>query len=108
LPNGNTLITDGNNNRILEVTPAGQIAWEYLTNTQPGSIAAPQPSRAVRLKNGHTLISNQFDDQVIEVDTKGKIHFTQGQIAAPGNGFNELNAPYDAKVVGDYTGLTAP
>jgi len=108
LPDGNTLITDGNNNRIVEVTPAGQVAWEYLTNTQPGSIAAPQPSRAVRLKNGHTLISNQFDDQVIEVDTKGKIHFTQGQIAVPGNGFDELNAPYDAKVVGDYTGLTAP
>jgi len=42
------------------------------------------------------------------VDTKGKIHFTQGQIAVPGSGFNELNAPYDAKVVGDYTGLTAP
>ena len=26
----------------------------------------------------------------------------------PGTGFNELSAPYDAKVVGDYTGLTAP
>jgi len=24
------------------------------------------------------------------------------------NGFNELKAPCDAKVVGDYTGLTAP
>jgi len=108
LADGNTLITDGNNNRILEVTSSGEIAWEYLTNTQPGSVAAALPSRAVRLKNGHTLISNQFDDQVIEVDSKGNIVFSQGQIAAAGNGFDELNAPYDAKVVGDYTGLTAP
>jgi hypothetical protein len=29
-------------------------------------------------------------------------------ILVPKTGFNELNAPYDAKVVGDYAGLTAP
>jgi hypothetical protein len=34
--------------------------------------------------------------------------FSQGQIGVAGTGFDELNAPYDAKVVGDYTGLTAP
>ena len=68
----------------------------------------PLPTRAVRLKNGNTLISNQFDDQVIEIDPNGNIVFSQGQIAMPGNGFNQLNAPYDAKVIGDYTGLTAP
>jgi outer membrane protein assembly factor BamB len=108
LPSGNTLITDQNNNRIIEVTPGGQIVWQYLTNTQPGSVPSPQPTRAVRLKNGNTLISNQFNDQVIEVNSEGKIVFTQGQIGVAGAGFDELNAPYDAKVVGDYTGLTAP
>lgn len=108
LPSGNTLITDSNNNRILEVTPAGKIAWEYVTNTRAGSVASPQPTRAVRLKNGNTLISDQFNDQVIEVDSTGDIVFSQGQIGVAGTGFNELNAPYDAKVVGDYTGLTAP
>ena len=108
LPNGNTLITDANNNRILEVTPGGQVAWQYVTNTRPGSVPSPQPTRAVRLKNGRTLISDQFNDQVIEVNPKGKIVFSQGQIGVAGTGFDELNAPYDAKVVGDYTGLTAP
>jgi hypothetical protein len=108
LPSGNTLITDANNNRILEVTPSGQVAWEYVTNTRPGSVASPQPTRAVRLKNGNTLISDQFNDQVIEVNPKGKIVFTQGQIGVAGTGFDELNAPYDSKVVGDYTGLTEP
>jgi hypothetical protein len=108
LPNGNTLITDSNNNRILEVKPGGKVAWQYVTNTRPGSVAAPLPTRAVRLKNGNTLISDQFNDQVIEVDASGNIVFSQGLIGVVGTDFNELNAPYDAKVVGDYTGLTAP
>jgi PQQ-like domain len=108
LPSGNTLITDSNNNRILEVTPAGQVVWQYVTNTRPGSVAQPLPTRAVRLKTGNTLISDQFNHQVIEVDPTGNIVFSQGQIGVAGTGFNELNAPYDAKVVGDYTGLTAP
>ena len=108
LPNGHTLITDSNNNRILEVARGGKLIWEYVTNTRPGSVANPQPTRAVRLMNGNTLISDQFNDQVIEVDASGNIVFRQGQIGVPGTGFNELNAPYDAKVVGDYTGLTAP
>ncbi len=108
LPSGNTLITDSNNNRILEIKPGGKVVWQYVTNTRPGSVAAPQPTRAVRLKNGNTLISDQFNDQVIEVDPNGNIVFSQGQIGVAGTGFNELNAPYDAKVVGDYTGLTAP
>ncbi len=108
LPNGNTLITDSNNNRILEVTSTGQVAWQYVTNTRTGSVASPAPTRAVRLSNGNTLISDQFNDQVIEVDPSGNIVFSQGQIGVAGTGFNELNAPYDAKVVGDYTGLTPP
>jgi len=108
LPNGNTLITDSNNNRILEVKPGGKVVWTYVTNTRTGSVAAPAPTRAVRLANGNTLISDQFNDQVIEVDQSGNIVFSQGQIGVVGTGFNELNAPYDAKVVGDYTGLTPP
>jgi len=108
LPNGNTLITDSNNNRILEVTSAGKIVWEYVTNARLGSLPAPLPTRAVRLRNGNTLISDQFNDQVIEVNQFGVIVFSQGQIGVVGTAFNELNAPYDAKVVGDFTGLTAP
>ena len=108
LPNGNTLITDSNNNRILEVTTTGNVVFEYDTNTRPGSVANPLPTRAVRLKNGNTLISDQFNMQVIEIDPNKNIVFSQGQIAVSGNSFNMLNAPYDAKIVGDYTGLTPP
>jgi hypothetical protein len=108
LPNGHTLITDSNNSRIVEVTHGGGIAWQYFTNMQPGSISQPFPTRAVRLRNGNTLISNQFDDQVIEVNHAKDIVFAQGMIGVVGKTFDELNAPYDAKVIDDYTGLTPP
>src|SRR5882762_10834224 len=111
LANGNTLLTDSNNSRIVEVDPNDNVVWQYSTNTRLGSIAAPLPTRAVRLRNGNTLISDQFNNQVIEVDQDKNIVFTQGQIAGkfpPGNGFDQLNGPYDAKVVRDFTGLTRP
>ncbi len=31
LPNGNTLITEGNFGRIFQVTPDGQVVWEYIS-----------------------------------------------------------------------------
>jgi hypothetical protein len=108
LPNGNTLIADGGNDRVVEVTSGGTVVFTYYTNTRPGSITDPLPSRAIRLANGNTIISDQFNDQVIEIDPSGNIVYTQGQIATPGLGFNQLNAPYDAKVIGDWTGLTRP
>jgi outer membrane protein assembly factor BamB len=108
LPNGDTLISDSNNNRIVEVNGNDQVVWQYYTNTQPGSNPSPQPTRAVRLENGDTLISDQFNDRVFEINKAGKIVFQQGALNAPGDGFNELNGPYDAKQIGDFTGLTPP
>jgi outer membrane protein assembly factor BamB len=108
LPNGDTLISDSNNNRIVEVNGNDQVVWQYVTNTQSGSNSAPLPTRGIRLQNGDTLISDQFNDRVIEVTKARKIVFDQGQLNAPGNGFNELNGPYDAKQIGDFTGLTPP
>ena len=108
LPDGDTLITDSNNNRILIVTHGHNVVFDYNTTNRPGSMAAPLPTRAVMLKDGHILISDQFNDQVIEINQHKQIVFAQGQIQVDGNGFNQLNAPYDAKVIGDYTGLTPP
>jgi hypothetical protein len=108
LPNGNTLITDSNNNRILIVTPGKKVVFDYATNKRPGSMSMPLPTRAVMLHNGNILISDQFNDQVIEINMLGHIVFSHGKIQHDGHGFNRLNAPYDAKVIGDYTGLTFP
>ncbi len=35
LPNGNTLITDSLNHRVVEVTPQGEIVWEYYVGWGP-------------------------------------------------------------------------
>jgi hypothetical protein len=120
LDNGDTLLTDSGNARVVEVDGNDNIVWEYDISTAAPSVAAPLPTRAVRLANGDTLISNQFDNQVIRVDSGGTIVATFGLPLAGGgaigNNFgydltstqNGLYAPYDAKIVGDYTGLTPP
>lgn len=108
LDSGDTLITDSNNNRIVEVDGNDHVVWQYLTNTGPGSNTAPLPTRALRLRNGDTLISDQFNQRVIEITPNGKIVFQQGALNMPGDDFNQLNGPYDAKVIGDFTGITPP
>ncbi len=107
LSNGDTLITDSNNARILEVNRDKDVVWSYNIAIV-ASLPAPLPTRAVRLANGDTLISNQFYDQVLSVTHGGTIDWAQGHLGVVGTGFNQLNAPYDAKVIGDYTGLTHP
>ena len=108
LPNNHTLITDSGNNRIFEVDRRGRTVMEYATNKRSGSVADPLAWRAVRLENGDTLISDQFNHQVIEIDSQSNVVFTQGVMGMVGSGFNQLNSPCDAKVIGDYTGLTPP
>jgi len=108
LSNGDTLVSDANNNRVVELDAGDHIVWQYATNGGAGSNANPAPTRAVRLANGNTLISDQFNQRVIEVNAGGNIVFQQGMLNLPGSGFNQLNGPYDAKVIGDFTGLSAP
>jgi len=115
LPNGDTLLTDSNNSRVVEVDKHDGLVWQFVTSALPGSVASPflpLPTRAIQLSNGNVLISDQYNDQVIEVTPSlpmgGAIVFTQGQIGFAGDLFNRLNGPYDAKVIGDFTGLTPP
>jgi hypothetical protein len=111
LPNGDTLLTDSNNSRIVEVNSKDHPVWQYFTNDSAGN-ATPLPTRAVRLRDGETLISDQFNDRVIEVvrtgSVGGVIEHQLGVLNVFGIGKGLLDAPYDAKVIGDYTGLTPP
>ena len=101
LCNGDTLITDSNNNRVIEIDPTGTVVFSYSTGS--GTF----PTRAIRLCNGNTLISTQFGGQVLEVDSKGNtiLSFGTAGVNAPPPA---LNAPYDAKEIGDYVGITPP
>ncbi len=110
LPDGDTLITDSNNNRVVELNLQDKIVWQYATNKQPGSNPNPNPTRAVRLRDGDTVISDQNNHRVIVINRAGVILNQYGNLNSPGFGLywtrQGLNAPYDAKVIGDNTGLT--
>lgn len=45
LPNGNTLICEGTTGRILEVTPNGELVWEFVNNL-PSYETSPTKSRS--------------------------------------------------------------
>jgi hypothetical protein len=49
LPNGNTLITEGNSGRIIEVTPTHEIVWEYISPYFSQKMGANLVYRAYRL-----------------------------------------------------------
>ena len=117
LMNGHTLITDSNHSRIVEIDRGSNVVWEYFTCTGAGCNltrgTGPLPTRAVRLRNGNTLISDQYNHRVIEVNPARQIVRTFGALGAIGYNANSvagggLNSPYDAKRIGDYTGLTPP
>jgi hypothetical protein len=120
LENGDTLLTDTSKSRAVEVDANDVIVWQYATDTNALSIASPLPTRAVRLRGGDTLISDQFNNRVIRVTHGGVIVADYGLPLAGGGAIGNnvgydlhtsqkgLYSPYDAKVVGDYTGLTPP
>lgn len=108
LPNGNTLITDSGNNRVIEVTPAGKMVFHYSTNQGGQSNANPNPTGAVLLNDGEFSIADQFNDRVFILSSDKRIEFQYGMTNVVGNGPDQLNAPYSAVVIGDYTGVTPP
>ncbi|MFI5417919.1 MAG: PQQ-binding-like beta-propeller repeat protein [Candidatus Lutacidiplasmatales archaeon] len=109
LPNGNTLIADAGNSRVVEVSGTNTTVWQYVTNSSVGSNSAPQPTGAIRLPGGYTVIADQFNNRVIVVnDSTGVITYQYGVTNVTGNGYDQLNAPYSANVVGSYLGQTHP
>ncbi len=108
LKDGHTLITDSGNNRIIEIDNHRNVIFTYATNKTPHSVANPNPSNAVRLANGNTLIADQFNNRVFIITPAKRTVFQYGQTGTSGIGGNQLYAPYNAVVVGDYTGVTSP
>jgi hypothetical protein len=108
LPNGNTLITDSGHARIVEVTAAKQVVFQYFTNTGPGSNPSPLPTNAVRLANGNTAIADQYNHRAFIIDPTGGLVFQYGITNDPGNHDHQLDGPYTAFSIADYTGQTVP
>ena len=66
LPNGNTIICDSQNDRIIEVDPAGTLVWIYDGN---GTTMLNWPRDADRLPNGNTLIGDSRNNRALEINT---------------------------------------
>lgn len=80
LPNGNVLITDQGNERIIEVRQADKaIVWQYGENGVIGSgpNQLSNPNAAELLANGNILISDENNNRAIEVT-----HTTPSKIVA--------------------------
>jgi hypothetical protein len=108
LPNGDTLIADSGNNRIVEINSRKHLVFQYHTNRARTSNANPNPTGVLRLADGNTLIADQFNNRVIIISPSRHIIFQYGTTNVAGIGANQLNAPYSAASIDDYTGVTAP
>jgi hypothetical protein len=70
LDGGRLLITDRNNDRVIEVDEAGQVLWAYDRLTRPHN--------ADRLPGGNTMIANSEENRVIEISPEGEIVWSFG------------------------------
>jgi hypothetical protein len=88
LPNGNTLIAGGNNNRVLEVSPDGKIVWSVGHDELP-NIRLAWVTTLHRLPNGNTIIGNchagPTNPQLIEVTPEKKVVWTFKDFTTFGN-----------------------
>ncbi len=79
LSNGNTLIAGGNNNRVIEVTPKGDITWSVDQKDLPDITLAWVTTLQV-LPNGNIVIGNchatKENPQLIEVTREKKVVWT--------------------------------
>jgi hypothetical protein len=79
LPNGNTLIAGGNNNRVIEVTRAGKIVWSIDQKELPG-ITLAWVTTLQLLPNGNLIVGNAHagpeNPQLFEVTRDKKVVWT--------------------------------
>jgi hypothetical protein len=108
LPNGDTLITDSGHSRIVQVSEDKEVVFQYFTNRVANSNSSPLPTNAVRLKNGDISIADQFNHRAIIIDRSHQLDEQIGKTNVFGDGFDQLDGPYTAFVIGDYTGQTPP
>ncbi|WP_435006715.1 hypothetical protein P12x_004213 [Tundrisphaera lichenicola] len=79
LPDGNTLIGGGNNNRVIEVTPDRKIAWSIDHDELPG-IKLAWVTSVQRRPNGNVIVGNTHagpdNPQIFEVTRDKRVVWT--------------------------------
>lgn len=89
LPNGNTLIGGGNNNRVIEVDPKGEVVWGVDQKELPG-VTLAWVTMLHPLANGNVIIGNCHagpeNPQLIEVTRGKEVVWTFKDFETFGNG----------------------
>ncbi len=91
----NVLIADRGNNRLIEVSPAGKIVWQYHFNVARPGLGADD---AFFVNGGLDVLTSLEDNQFIELidyQTK-KVIWSYGVLGKPGSTPGLLNTPDDA------------
>lgn len=88
LPNGNTLIAGGNNNRVIEVTRAGKVVWSLEQKELPG-ITLAWVTTLELLPDGNLIVGNTHagpeNPQLIEITRDKKVVWTFKNFTTFGN-----------------------
>jgi hypothetical protein len=89
LTNGNTLIAGGNNNRVLEVSPNGEIVWKIDHQELP-NVRLAWVTQLHVLPNGNVVVGNchagAANPQLFEVTRDKKVVWTFKNFQTFGNG----------------------
>ena len=91
LPNGNTILADSRNDRILEVDPEGTIVWKF---PPPGLDLLDWPRDADVLDNDNVLITDSLNGRVLEINREGETLWEYGL-----NVLATQLAPYEADLL---------
>jgi hypothetical protein len=96
---GYVLIADRNNNRLLIVSPTGQVVWRFPHggDVRPGQ-SFRDPDDAFFAPGYHRLITNEeFNDSLAQIDLRARrIVWSYGRAGVAGSGPGELSNPDDA------------
>lgn len=101
---GNVLIADKANNRLVQVTPAGQVAWSF---PGPNDLAPGEnfrvPDDAFFSPDGRSIVTTEEDDYVISLidPAAHRITYRYGTPGTPGSKPNQLYNPDDAQLAPD-------
>lgn len=101
---GRLLIADRGNDRLLVLTPARQLAWEYPSpNKPPPPGGFYFPDDAFFFAKGKGIISNQEDnDTIVEIAfPSGRLLWVYGHPHVPGSAPGYLSQPDDAYYLRD-------
>ena len=99
LPNGNTLVTDTLNHRVVEITPEGEVVWEFYAAWAPydaerGEEGANGPTMADQGTTGEYTVSGGGDEGPASQYTVGDGISDLGSYTPWSDGFDELATRY--------------